>query len=42
MIVKILWLWLARAEEPAVINKILELLKQKLALLGLLMLVSWS
>ena len=41
MIVKILWFWLAGAEESAVINKIPKLLKQKFALLGLLMLVSW-
>jgi hypothetical protein len=42
LIVKILWFWLAGAEESAVINKIPELLKQNFALLGLLMLVSWS
>ena len=42
LIVKILWFWLAGAEELAVITKIPELLKGKLALLGLLMLVSWS
>jgi hypothetical protein len=42
LIVKILWFWLAGAEESAVINKIPELLKQSFALLGLLMLVSWS
>ena len=29
LIVKILWFWLAGAEESAVINKIPELLKQK-------------
>jgi hypothetical protein len=34
MIVKILWFWLAGAEESAVINKILELLKQKLCITG--------
>ena len=33
-IVKILWFWLARAEESAVINKILELLKQNLWITG--------
>jgi hypothetical protein len=38
--VKILWFWLAGADESAVINKIPE--KQTFALLGLLMLVSWS
>jgi hypothetical protein len=38
----ILWFLLAGAEESAVINKIPELLKQTFALLGLLMLVSWS
>ena len=32
LIVKILWLWLAGAEESAVINKIPELLKQKLCI----------
>ena len=32
MIVKILWFWLARAEESAVINKIPELLNQKLCI----------
>ena len=42
LIVKILWFWLAGAEESAVINKIPELQKQKFALLGLLMLDSWS
>ena len=42
LIVKILWFWLAGAEESVVINKIPELLKQKLCILGLLMLVSWS
>ena len=41
LLVKILWFWLAGAEESAVINKIPKLLKQKFALLGLLMLVSW-
>jgi hypothetical protein len=41
-IVKILWFWLAGAEESAVINKIPELLNGNFALLGLLMLVSWS
>ena len=40
LIVKILWL--AGAEESAVINKIPESLKQTFLLLGLLMLVSWS
>jgi hypothetical protein len=30
LVVKILWFWLAGAEESAVINKIPELLKQKL------------
>jgi hypothetical protein len=30
--VKILWFWLAKAEESAVINKIPELLKQKLCI----------
>jgi hypothetical protein len=39
LIVKILWFWLAGAEESAVINNIPELLKQNFALLGLLMLV---
>jgi hypothetical protein len=34
LIVKILWLWLAWAEESAVINKIPELLKQKLCITG--------
>jgi hypothetical protein len=33
-VVKILWFWLARAEESAVINKIPELLKQKLCIAG--------
>ena len=33
-IVKILWFWLAGAEESAVINKIPELLKQKLYITG--------
>ena len=42
LIVKVRWFWLAGAEESAVINKIPELLKQNFALLGLLMLVSWS
>jgi hypothetical protein len=42
LIVKILWFWLAGAEESAVINKIPELLKQIFVLLGLLMLVSWN
>ena len=42
LIVKILWFWLAGAEESAVINKIPEPLKQMFVLLGLLMLVSWS
>jgi hypothetical protein len=42
LIVKILWFWLAGAEESAVINKIPELLSETSALLGLLMLVSWS
>ena len=32
LIVKILWFWLAGAEESAVINKIPELLKQKLCI----------
>ena len=41
LIVKILWLWLAGAEESAVINKMPKLLKQNLSLLGILMLVSW-
>jgi hypothetical protein len=41
LIVKILW-FLAGAEESAVINKIPELLKQKLCIAGTLMLVSWS
>ena len=40
LIVKILWFWLAGAEDSAVINKIPELLKQKQ--LGQLMLISWS
>ena len=31
---KILWFWLAGAEESAVINMILELLKQKLCITG--------
>jgi hypothetical protein len=34
LIVKILWFWLAGAEESAVINKIPELLKQKLCITG--------
>jgi hypothetical protein len=34
MIVKILWFWLAGAEESAMINKILELLKQNLCITG--------
>ena len=34
LIVKILWFWLAGAEESAVINKIPELLKQKLGITG--------
>jgi hypothetical protein len=44
LIVKILWFWLAEAEESAVINKIPEQLKQSelFALLGPLVLVSWS
>ena len=42
LVVKILWFWLAGAEESAVINKIPELLNKIFALLGLLMLVSWS
>jgi hypothetical protein len=42
LIVKILWFWLAGAEESAVINKIPELLKQTFVLQGLLILVSWS
>ena len=42
LIVKILWFWLAGAEESAVINKIPELLKGKLCITGQLMLVSWS
>ena len=42
LIGKILWFWLAGAEESAVINKIPELLSETSALLGLLMLVSWS
>jgi hypothetical protein len=33
-IVKILWFWLAGAEKSAVINKIPELLKQKLCITG--------
>ena len=33
-IVTILWFWLAGAEESAVINKIPELLKQKLCITG--------
>jgi hypothetical protein len=33
-IVKILWFWLAGAEESAVINKIPELLKQNLCITG--------
>ena len=32
LIMKILWFWLAGAEESAVINKIPELLKQKLCI----------
>ena len=32
LIVKILWFWLAGAEESALINKIPELLKQKLCI----------
>jgi hypothetical protein len=42
LIVKILWFWVAGAEESAVINKIPELLKQTFVLQGLLILVSWS
>ena len=42
LIVRILWFWLAGAEESAVINKIPELPSKNFALLGLLMLVSWS
>ena len=34
LIVKILWFWLAGAEESAVINKIPELLKQNLCIIG--------
>jgi hypothetical protein len=34
LIVKILWFWLAGAEESVVINKIPELLKQKLCITG--------
>ena len=34
IVVKILWFWLAGAEESAVINKIPELLKQKLGITG--------
>jgi hypothetical protein len=34
LIVQILWLWLAGAEESTVINKISELLKQKLYITG--------
>ena len=34
LIMKILWFWLAGAEESAVINKIPELLKQKLCITG--------
>ena len=34
LIVKILWFWLAGAEESAVINKIPELLKQSLCIAG--------
>jgi hypothetical protein len=34
LIVKNLWLWLAGAEESAVINQIAELLKQKLCITG--------
>jgi hypothetical protein len=33
-IMKILWFWLAAAEESAVINKIPELLKQKFCITG--------
>ena len=33
-LIKILWFWLAGAEESAVINKIPELLKQKLGITG--------
>lgn len=39
--VKNLCFWLAGNEESNVINKISELLKQNLALLGFLMLVAW-
>jgi hypothetical protein len=42
LVVMILWFWLAGAEESAVINKISELLKQKLCVTGTLMLVSWN
>jgi hypothetical protein len=42
LIVKILWFWLAGAEESAGINKIPELLSETFAFLGILMLVSWS
>ena len=34
LIVKILWFWLAGAEESTVINKIPELLKQNLCITG--------
>jgi hypothetical protein len=34
LIMKILWSWLAGAKESAVINKIPELLKQKLCITG--------
>jgi hypothetical protein len=34
LIVKILWFWLAGAKESIVINKIPELLKQKLCITG--------
>jgi hypothetical protein len=34
LVVKILWFWLAGAAESAVINKIPELLKQKLCIAG--------
>jgi hypothetical protein len=33
---KILWFWLAGAEESAMINKIPELLKQKLCISGII------
>jgi hypothetical protein len=42
LIMKILWFWLAGAEESAVINKIPEIIKQTFVLVRLLMLVSWS